>query len=659
MGDYLGASDMYIVTVTPLARGIGKETLSYYSAQWIPVGCAIKVSVRRKKVWALVVNCEKVKEKKAAVKSARFALKPIQKQKPRQLFLPSFVDTAGEIARKYASTTGAVLFSMSPQHIIESLEYSAPEHNHYSEVKSPNPQVIHASYTDRPLLFRRLARETLATERSCYLITPTINSAKELYDQLSRGIEEQSFLLHSDQSNTETKQTWLAAVESEQPILLIATPTFLSLPRSDIATFIVESESDQSYKHRERPFVDMRDVIATYARKLGATIHFADNFFRAETYHHFSDGEYDSSFPFSFRTCSELPEELIDMNKETLQALSGNQTPRTITIPLLSTRLVGKISTNVAADRNTFLFVSRKGLAPQTVCGDCGTPISCPNCKLPAMLHETRSGNRIYACHHCQETLPSETTCPTCHGWRLVPLGIGSAGVRDELNRLFPDVPVIIIDSDHIKTAAQLRKAYHSFSSKKGSILIGTEMALRAIAEPVDTAAVISIDSRFSIPDYRIHEHTYRTLIHLRERSKDALILQTRHPKHPLFSFFRTKPYAAFYEHELAERKAFGYPPFTTLIRIGVTEPVDTVQKTVDRIMEKLTAYDVVSYDALRPKKKGQVTIYILLKVPSNAWQRVAENTPEEGDKPYEQLLGILRSFSPSITVEYDPVQIV
>lgn len=651
---------MYVVTVTPLGRGIGKESLSYFYSEWVAAGSILSVPLRSKKVWALVTECDKVESHKAALKSAKYALKPIAKQKPRRLFLPEGVRAATTMARLHASTTGAVLFNLAPMPLLEeSPEYPKTKEKDKSGIAAPEPHVVHATMFDRPLLFRRLVRETLATGSSCYVIAPTITRARELYAVLSRGIEEQSHILHGSLTTKKAQETWNAAIESKNAILLIATPHYLTLPRTDLATIILEAESDASYIARSRPFVDIRTFAIEYAKELHATIHLADNFFRTETYYHSLKNEYQASFPFSFRTCSEIGEELIDMNSETMLALSHGQAPRTITIPLLSTRLVGKLSANITSERSTLLFVSRKGLAPQTICGDCGTPITCPTCKLPAMLHETKKQTRIYACHYCQEVLPSETTCPTCHGWRLVALGIGTEGVKEELHRLFPHTPVVLIDSTNTPTAAAAKKAYKLFSSKPGSILVGTEMALRVLQEPLESAAVVSIDNRFSIPDYRVHEQTYRTLVTLRECSRDPVIIQTRHPKHPLFNLFQSKPYAQFYEHELDERKTFGYPPFVTLIRLTITESPDRIDSTVDEILKELREYEVVSYEALRPLQKGKNTTYILIKIPTDAWQRVAHDTADEYDQPYSKLLTYLRSLSPAIVIEHDPARII
>jgi len=649
---------MYIITVIPLARGIAKETLSYYTKEWLPVGVAITVQIRNKEIPGIVASCVSAREQKAAIKSATFSLKRIVDPKPRRIVLDEFIDAANVVATLHASTTGAVLHSVLPLSVIEASTYEAPPRIQERTTAGPEPRLLHAPFFDRPLLFRRLVREILATNSSCVLIAPTITRAKALHAILERGIEQDTFLLHSDLSGTNILRAWDAALISTRPILAVVTPGFLALPRANLGAIILEAESDSTYIRRERPFLHIRTFVEEYARALGISLHIADNLFKVETYHAYSKGIYDISLPFSLRTTGLSAEELIDMTDETSFVLKKTINPKLLSIPLVSTKLVTRLSINQTTERKTFLFVGRKGLAPQTICGDCGTPIACTSCGLPALLHETKEG-RIYACHHCQKRLPAETTCHTCRGWRLIPLGIGCDTVRNEIAELFPDTPIIQIDALHCTTKTQALRAYQTFKESRSGILLGTEMALRAIDEPVESVAVVSIDNRFSVPDYRIHEHLYRTLVALRERSIDPLIIQTRHLRHPLFHFFIKKSYADFYEHEIAERRTFGYPPFVSLIRLTITGTPQTIQKKVEQIEDDLAQYELVQYEALRPTKKGERVLHILIKVPTTSWYNLAHDIQEDGDESYRQLLTYLRALSPSIAVEYEPKEII
>jgi primosomal protein N' len=85
---------------------------------------------------------------------------------------------------------------------------------------------------------------------------------------------------------------------------VIATGGFLSLPRHDLETIVVEREASRFYKIMRRPFLDVRQVAETYATKNGMRIFFADNFLRLETLYRHEEGELVEASPFKFRSLS-------------------------------------------------------------------------------------------------------------------------------------------------------------------------------------------------------------------------------------------------------------------------------------------------------------------------------------------------------------------
>ncbi|MDP3956105.1 MAG: hypothetical protein Q8Q18_02585 [bacterium] len=650
---------MFLVTVTPLKKAISKETLSYISRERAIVGSAIHVPIRNKESLALVNSCELVRNKKSDIKNAGYALRPLKKQRARHIVLPEFIVTAEIISRLTASTTGAVLTNVLPLTLIEESSYTVRAKKRTSSVQAPEPRALHAPLFDRPQLYRRLAREVLATNKSFLIVAPTIQRARDLYAILRRGIEDQSFILESSRSQKKQVETWSTAIESEKAVLIVSTPGYIAIPRHDLGAIIIDGESDSSYRSLSRPFIDTRLILLEYSKLLGIDCHLADNFFRTETFANIESGNYQYSYPFSLRTIGNGGEKIISMNEETNAILRQTNKPRTVNIPLISHEVSSVIDANHSAGRKTFLFVNRTGIAPQTICADCGTPITCPACKLPAMLHESKSGSRMYACWHCQEVLSTNTLCPTCNGWRLVPLGIGADAVVADVRALLPEVPLFQIDGIHTKTHIQAHAVFQEVLETPGAVLVGTEMALRAIDTPIDSCIVVSIDNRFSIPDFRIYEYTYRTLNQLRERSIEPLIIQTRHPKHPVFNYFQNKSFSAFYEQELSERKTYGYPPFSALIRLSVTAPKSVIETLVHDISRVLINVQSVNYEALRSFKKGESTTHILITVPLDAWFRVARNQQEEGDENYTELLHTLRLLPQHVRIEYDPLTIM
>ncbi|MBQ3959930.1 MAG: primosomal protein N', partial [Muribaculaceae bacterium] len=78
-----------------------------------------------------------------------------------------------------------------------------------------------------------------------------------------------------------------------------------------------------------------------------------------------------------------------------------------------------------------------------------------------------------------------------------------------------------------------------------------------------------------SFPDFRSSERAFDMMEQVAGRAGRAhkqgkVIIQTSNPQHPVIGFVAQHDYRAFFDHEIAEREKFGYPPFTRLINIYI-----------------------------------------------------------------------------------------
>jgi primosomal protein N' len=100
---------MFIIHVIPIARGIGKETLTYFSKTDIAPGSVVVVPLRKKEVRALVLQSEDAREAKSNIRSAGHTLKKIIDIEKGMLYTPAFLAACNMTAEYFAGTTGAVL----------------------------------------------------------------------------------------------------------------------------------------------------------------------------------------------------------------------------------------------------------------------------------------------------------------------------------------------------------------------------------------------------------------------------------------------------------------------------------------------------------------------------------------------------------------------
>src|SRR3989344_6516142 len=113
---------MYIIEVIPLRKGIGKETLSYFTLTEAKVGTLISVPIRGSLSPALIVEIREGRSVKSNLRRANFKLQKAGKLLAPAFFTSEFFETAKDMADYFATTPGAVLKEMSSKIILENLQ---------------------------------------------------------------------------------------------------------------------------------------------------------------------------------------------------------------------------------------------------------------------------------------------------------------------------------------------------------------------------------------------------------------------------------------------------------------------------------------------------------------------------------------------------------
>jgi primosomal protein N' (replication factor Y) len=487
-----------------------------------------------------------------------------------------------------------------------------------------------------------LIREEFARGHSIFFCLPTtedILSAKLL---LEKGIENYTFVLHSGLKKEEILQSWKKIVDEDHPVLVIATGSYISIPRDDFGTIILDKESSRSYKIQTRPYIDLRTAIELIARALGIRLVLGDMLLRIETLWEEKEGKYSSLSPLKFRSTSRAEVEIVQMK------IPEDKDKKHFTI--LSEKLKKLLESNKEKNEHLFLFCSRKGLFPTTVCSDCGRVVSCTNCEAPMVLYTKKntsdSSTNYFACHHCGERRAAGELCRYCNSWRLNTLGIGVDGTLKEIKNHFPEMNVFIMDSEHIKTHKQAKKVRDEFYNTPGSVLIGTELALTYLNQKVENSAVVSIDSYFSIPDYQINEKIFHILLSIRSETNDKMLIQTRKEDVQIFEYASKGNLLDFWKSEIEDRKATDYPPFAKYIKLSLEGEKNAVRKEMEQVKEFLKPYKVDIYDAFSPGSLKKFTVHGLITVE----KRPGNDT---------ELLTKLKSLPQSFSIKVDPITLL
>jgi primosomal protein N' (replication factor Y) len=640
---------MYIITAIPLSKNNQKEYLSYFSKINVPLGHIISVPVRNKEIDALVIETEEVINAKSDLKEASFQLKKINKIKGPSPFSRSFFNSCLRLKDYYLSTTGAIIKSLSSSILLENISSlkKIPEEHPYEENIKQEKLIFQASFSDRLSYYKTLIREAFAKKESIFICLPTRHDIDIFSSELSRGIESYVFSLNAKLSKKELIKKYNEIIGMDHPVLIISTGLFLSIPRHDIKTVIVEKESSEAYKQLSRPYLDVRTFaeIYTYFKKI--KLIFGDTLLRPEILGRYENGEYGEILPPIYRFSRINSGFILDKRQE----------ERTRNWNIIGPKAKEIMDESLSSFKSVFVFTIRKGLAPITVCKDCGQTLLCPSCSSPLVLYDSKKqketeSNRIFMCNKCGRKEDTKINCPNCSSWNLVPLGIGIDKVRQELEEIYPNKKIFQLDKESAKTEKEAEAIMSEFHKNKGSILLGTNLALSFLNQTeINTSVITSLDGLFSIPSFDMTQKTIQVIEKLHHVTEQSVLIQTRIADNKILENILKGNILPIYREDLDERKTFNYPPFKRLIKITFEGTAKETEKARNLIEAILPNYEPQIYSAFIGKIKGHFITNTVIKVSPSLWPRVED----EKNKTDEGLRSALLNLPLSFSINVDP----
>ncbi|MFA5997647.1 MAG: hypothetical protein WC791_04165 [Candidatus Paceibacterota bacterium] len=636
---------MQIITVAPVVKGALQPELTYFSKEPIAIGMVVVVPVRTREIPAIVLSSKAVSDSKSALKSSDYAIRKITRAKPRRIWSPAFLKAVEGTANLSAQKLGETLLALTPKVVLDAhIAGELAETNIPETAGRFEPLAIQGSTTVRLEAYQRLVRESFVKNESVFVCVPTEDDVMRVSLELGRGIEDYTFAFHSSVTKKRTLERWEKATEDKHAVLVVGTAQYLALPRH-FKTIVLDEEQSHAWKMIARPLLDLRVFVEEYARESKSTFIIGAPILRAETHERIKSSVIGEFGRIALRAHTETRTLLIDPRKEEKEVRENTGRRGMI---LITKELQELLESSQEKDENVLLLTARKGLAPVTTCGDCGTLIRCPECDTPLVVHKKELRgieSQIFICHGCGFMRVPENnvheTCPNCHGWKLQGVGIGIDLVDDEISKLFPGRPKFVLDSDHAKTRSQAKKIVAQFEKSKGGILIATQMAIPLLSS-VDNTAIISIDSLFAIPDIRMSERIFALVLALREKTNDTLLIQTRADDTSIFDQALTGNLVEFTENELTLRKAFSYPPYGTIIKITLRGKKDEVLTEMSSLKTFLAEYAPIVPGNMAKEPKNIFRMHMILKLASDNW-------------PNADLLAKLRALPMQFMVEVNP----
>ena len=401
-------------------------------------------------------------------------------------------------------------------------------------------------------VYLRLIQAILARGQQAMVLLPEINLTPQLEARFRARFPAPLVVAHSGLTNHERRRAWLAMQRGEAAILL-GTRSAVFTPAPALGLIILDEEHDSSFKQQDGFRYSARDVAVMRAREQGVPILLGSATPSLESLHNAREGRYTLlELPYRAGNAAVPRFQVLDIRAQWLN--EG-----------VSAQLAGGIADALARGEQSLLFVNRRGYAPTLICHDCGWVAPCRYCDARLVIH---AAERRLRCHHCgfEQVLP--TRCPDCGQPDLRPLGLGTERVEAALKERFPQARIARIDRDSTRRKGSLARVLEDIQTGRVHILIGTQMLAKGHHFPgVTLVGILDVDAGLYSTDFRAGERTAQLITQVagragREEKPGTVILQTRHPDHPLLVALVRGGYPGFARTCLEERRSAGLPPY-------------------------------------------------------------------------------------------------
>lgn len=521
--------------------------------------------------------------------TSTFKIKPIERLVSPPIFNHNVLSFFTEVSTLYRVSLGFLFKNSLP--VLNKKTLAALREIKID--KSPDSKHVALASTyfttknERDLFFRKLFSESFG---QTLIIVPEQTDIAELLSDSDEETRKHIVAVSSETTAVAYRKAWLDVLQNKHAVI-IGTRRAFFLPFCNLQNIVLYDESNPVHKSWDMaPRFDARDIV----QLLGEIYKIKPTF---------------TGFTQSVAEFAHEPTKLAPIACDVVNMLDERKSGN---FSLVSADLKAALEKSAAGV--SFCFLNRRGSLHYMGCSDCGFVFKCQNCSSNLTFFESKS---VFVCLTCGVTKPAEFTCPKCHNILRKTIGSGTEQFTKDLKKILaPDRIVYTIDSDNETV---------ELSYKPGTVIVGTSFAWNKLAwEKLSCFAFIDPDQSLLIPEYRSAEDLWHLVrdAYFNLPKESQLILQTRHPEHVLYRSLYAP--ATFYEAELAQRRAFGYPPYSTLIKlfIGKETRAETEQnaRNLYGALKTLTVSDaqitiVPPRETVPGFHRGAYYSYILAKI--------------------------------------------
>ena len=462
----------------------------------------------------------------------------------------------------------------------------------------------------------KLIDKVLENGRTVIVMVPEIALTSQTVGRFSaRYAKDGIALIHSALSAGERMDAWKKINDGEAKII-IGTRSAVFAPVENLGLIVMDEEHEGSFKSDKSPKYHARDIakFRCVANKallvMASATPCVESFYKAKTGKYklialpsryggkglpdvaFYDMKSEPYFELphdAFVPSVRADDDFFERPGGVLHAgvssgAAEGCAPEDTEVPLvLGARLKEELGACLERGEQAILFVNRRGYRAFAVCRGCGHVFACPNCSVSLTHHKNkRTGAGRMVCHYCGYSENVPTVCPACKRERISYIGSGTQLVEETLAKQFPAARVLRMDADTTQGKFGHEKILTRFRAGEADVLVGTQMVAKGHDFPrVSLVGVAMADTSLFVNDFRANEKTFSLLTQVLGRAGRAggcegrAVVQTYVPDNEVLRLAASQDYEAFYEAEIAFRKASLFPPFCDLVTVSFSSDVE------------------------------------------------------------------------------------
>lgn len=441
-------------------------------------------------------------------------------------------------------------------------------------------------------IYIELISEIIAKGKQVLYLLPEIALTTQIIKKLQSVFGKKVGVYHSGFNDAERIEIW-EKIENHEYDIILAARSGLFLPFTDLGLVIVDEEHDASYKQFDpAPRYQARDAAIYLANIHKGKVLLGTATPSLESYENAQEGKYAYVKLEQRFGQGSLPKINIQNTHklEKRKEMTG----------YFSNVLLEKMEQALEQNQQIILFQNRRGYAPYVRFQESNEVPMCPSCDVSLTYHRI---NAELKCHYCGFKATVQQTCKRYGANDMQVVSFGTEQIEEEVLQRFPDAKVERLDLDNTRRKNAHAEIIRRFEQGETDILVGTQMVTKGLDfDSVALVAVMQADHILRFPDFRSAERAYQLMEQVsgragRKKNNGEVLIQTTMPNHFVLQTLLTRNEKGFYQTELAERRAFSYPPYYRLIKIGLKHRQSPVLWEAANALEKI----------LRPRLKGEL----------------------------------------------------